>query len=79
MHSRACPRSAHHADQAFGLQDAESLAQAIAAQSRHSVFAYKKLYQEQADLPLNAGLAHEVFNSSGVGADFAERVAGKFG
>ncbi len=55
------------------------LASAIATQSRHSVFAYKKLYQEQADLPLNAGLAHEVFNSSGIGADFAERVAGKFG
>jgi enoyl-CoA hydratase len=55
------------------------IATAIAAQSRHSVFAYKKLYCEQADLPLNAGLAHEVFNSSGVGADFAERVAGKFG
>jgi enoyl-CoA hydratase len=57
----------------------EELAQAIAGQSRHSVFAYKKLYQEQADLPLRAGLAHEVFNSAGVGADFAERVAGRFG
>jgi enoyl-CoA hydratase len=55
------------------------IANAIAAQSRHSVFAYKKLYCEQADLPLNAGLAHEVFNSAGVGADFAERVAGQFG
>jgi enoyl-CoA hydratase len=55
------------------------IATAIATQSRHSVFAYKKLYAEQADLPLNAGLAHEVFNSSGVGADFAERVAGQFG
>jgi enoyl-CoA hydratase len=56
-----------------------ALAEAIAAQSRHSVFAYKKLYREQADLPLEAGLAHEVFNSAGVGADFAERVAGRFG
>jgi enoyl-CoA hydratase len=56
----------------------DELAQAIASQSRHSVFAYKKLYQEQADLPLHAGLAHEVFNGAGVGADFAERVAGKF-
>ena len=55
------------------------LAQAIAAQSRHSVFAYKKLYAEQADLPLNADLAHEVFGGSGVGADFADRVKGKFG
>jgi enoyl-CoA hydratase len=55
------------------------IATAITAQSRHSVFAYKKLYAEQADLPLNAGLAHEVFNSAGVGADFAARVAGQFG
>ena len=55
------------------------LAEAIAAQSRHSVFAYKKLYREQADLPLGPGLAHEVFNSSGVGPDFADRVAGRFG
>lgn len=56
----------------------DELAQAIASQSRHSVFAYKKLYQEQADLPLHAGLAHEVFNSAGVGADFAERVGKQF-
>ncbi|MBK6706696.1 MAG: enoyl-CoA hydratase/isomerase family protein [Sphingomonadales bacterium] len=55
------------------------LANAIAAQSRHSVFAYKRLYQEQADLPLNAGLAYEVFNSAGVGPDFVERVSGQFG
>ena len=55
------------------------LAEAIAAQSRHSVLAYKKLYREQADLPLSAGLAHEVFNSAGIGADFAERVGAQFG
>ncbi len=55
------------------------LAKAIAEQSRHSVFAYKKLYAEQADLPLQAGLAHEVFASAGVGPDFAERVSGQFG
>lgn len=54
------------------------IAGAIARQSRHSVFAYKKLYQEQADLPLNAGLAHEVFSSAGVGPDFAERVGARF-
>ncbi|ALJ13655.1 enoyl-CoA hydratase/isomerase family protein [Sphingopyxis macrogoltabida] len=53
-----------------------TLAEAIAAQSRHSVFAYKRLYREQADLPLAAGLAHEVFNSAGVAPDMAERVAG---
>jgi enoyl-CoA hydratase len=61
------------------VAETQRLASAIAGQSRHSVFAYKKLYAEQADLPLNAGLAHEVFASAGVGADFAERVAGKFG
>ena len=53
-----------------------TLAEAIAAQSRHSVFAYKRLYREQADLPLGPGLAHEVFNSAGVAHDMAERVAG---
>lgn len=55
------------------------LAKAIARQSRHSVFAYKKLYREQADLPLAAGLAHEVFGSAGVGPDFAARVSDQFG
>ena len=55
------------------------LADAIAAQSRHSVFAYKKLYREQTDLPLAAGLAHEVFNGAGVGPDFAARVNRQFG
>ena len=55
------------------------LAEAIAGQSRHSVFAYKRLYREAADLPLAAGLAHEVFNGAGVGPDFAERVSGQFG
>ncbi|WP_421837614.1 enoyl-CoA hydratase/isomerase family protein [Novosphingobium sp.] len=55
------------------------LAEAIASQSRHSVFAYKRLYREQDDLPLQAGLAHEVFASAGVGPDFAERVSGQFG
>lgn len=55
---------------------ARALAEAIAAQSRHSVFAYKKLYREQTDLPLDAGLVHEVSNSAGVAPDMAERVAG---
>lgn len=54
------------------------MARAIAGQSRHSIFAYKELYVAQADLPLGAGLAHEVFNTRGVGADLAERVAGGF-
>ncbi|WP_298290825.1 enoyl-CoA hydratase/isomerase family protein [Novosphingobium sp.] len=55
------------------------LAKAIASQSRHSVFAYKALYTEQTDLPLDAGLAHELFNTRGVGPDLAERVAKGFG
>jgi enoyl-CoA hydratase len=65
-------------DDALAAKTAE-LAAAIAGQSRHSVFAYKQLYTEQADLPLAAGLAHEVFASAGVGPDFAARVAGRFG
>lgn len=55
------------------------LAEAIAAQSRHSIFAYKRLYTAQADLPLDAGLAWEIVNTEGVGPDFAARVAGQFG
>ena len=55
------------------------MAEAIAAQSRHSVLAYKALYRAQADLPLEAGLAYEVFNTAGIGPDFAERVSGRFG
>lgn len=55
------------------------MARAIAGQSRHSVFAYKELYMAQADLPLAAGLAHEVFNTRGRGADLEDRVAEGFG
>ena len=58
---------------------AMDMATAIAAQSRHSVFAYKRLYREQADLPLSAGLAHEVYASAGTGPDMADRVAAMFG
>ena len=60
--------------------DAEAfrIATAIAGQSRHSVFAYKKLYAEQADLPLAAGLAHEISVSAGIGPDFVERVSRQF-
>lgn len=55
------------------------MAAAIAGQSRHSVLSYKALYRAQADLPLEAGLAYEVFNTAGVGPDFAQRVGGQFG
>ncbi len=54
------------------------MARAIANQSRHSVFAYKALYVAQADLPLGAGLAHEVFNTKGVGSDLRARVSQGF-
>jgi len=54
------------------------MARAIAGQSRHSIFAYKELYMAQADLPLDAGLAHEVFNTKGRGTDLEERVAEGF-
>lgn len=55
------------------------IAEAMAGQNRHSIFAYKQLYSQQADLPLEVGLAHEVFATAGVGKDFAERVSGQFG
>jgi len=55
-----------------------AMARAIITQSQHSVRAYKELYTAQADLTLGAGLAHEVFNTKGVGADLAERVAKGF-
>lgn len=59
-------------------KEALRMAETIAAQSRHSVFAYKRLYTEQADLPLAAGLAHEVFRTAGIGPDFTERVGAQF-
>jgi len=40
---------------------AAAMAATIVAQNRRSVLAYKKLYQEQADLALEPGLAHEVY------------------
>lgn len=55
------------------------MARAIAAQSRHSILAYKELYIAQADLPLAAGLAHEVFYTRGRGSDLEARVIEGFG
>lgn len=51
----------------------------IAALSWHSHRGNKALLEATADMPLEAGLAHEVFASPGAGPDFAERVGGKFG
>ncbi len=53
-----------------------ALAEAMAAQSRHSLFAYKQLYRAQCDLALDAGLAHEINSSVGAGPDMADRIAG---
>lgn len=55
------------------------MARAIAGQSRHSMLAYKELYIAQADLPLAAGLAHEVFYTKGRGTDLEDRVSEGFG
>lgn len=55
------------------------MARAIAAQSHHSILAYKELYLAQADLPLAAGLAHEVFYTRGRGSDLEARVSEGFG
>lgn len=52
------------------------IAQAISAQSRHSIFAYKQLYLAQQGLRPDEGLAHEVYFSAGVGPDAADRISG---
>lgn len=59
--------------------EVERLARDIANLSWHSHRGNKALLSATSDLPLEAGLAHEVFASPGVGPDFAERVGGKFG
>ncbi|RYY43546.1 MAG: enoyl-CoA hydratase/isomerase family protein [Sphingomonadales bacterium] len=57
----------------------DTLAAEIAAQSRHSLRGYKRLFRETADLPLGAGLAWEIAHSPGKAPDFAARVSGRFG
>lgn len=57
-------------------EKALEVARNIASQSRHSVFAYKRLYLAQQSLGLDEGLAHEVYFSAGVGPDAAARVSG---
>jgi enoyl-CoA hydratase len=55
------------------------LAADIAGQSWHSLRGYKRLLNETEGMPLASGLAHEVYESPGIGPDFAERVGRKFG
>ncbi len=50
------------------------LADAILAQSPHSQRAIKRLLLETDGFPLEAGLAHETYNSPGQGADMMARV-----
>jgi len=51
------------------------LAATIAALSPHSHRANKQLLLETDGLPLQAGLAHEIYRSAGRGADMQERIA----
>jgi enoyl-CoA hydratase len=52
-----------------------ALAAEIAANSPFSHAANKRLLRESDGLPLDAGLAHEVFRGEGVGPDMRERIA----
>ncbi len=47
----------------------------IAANSSHSHAANKRLLENTDGLPLEEGLAHEVFRGEGVGPDMRERIA----
>ncbi len=49
----------------------------LAAQSWHSLRAYKRLFIETQDMPLAGGLAYEAAFNPGAGPDFAERRAAK--
>jgi enoyl-CoA hydratase/carnithine racemase len=60
-------------------QELQSLADSILAQSWHSNRGNKRLLLETEGLSLQAGLAHETYNSPGIGADFAARVGETFG
>jgi enoyl-CoA hydratase/carnithine racemase len=52
-----------------------AIAKMILANSWHSHRANKRLLIETDALPLEAGLAHEVYRSAGVGPDMRERIA----
>ncbi len=56
-------------------RELQSLAETILANSWFSHRANKRLIVDTDSLPLEAGLAHEVFRSAGVGPDMRERIA----
>jgi enoyl-CoA hydratase len=62
------------ADEAFDAE-LETLAKTILANSWFSHRANKRLLVETDGLPLDAGLAHEVFRGAGRGPDMEERIA----
>jgi enoyl-CoA hydratase len=51
-----------------------AFARTITANAPHSIASYKKLMADTDGLPLRYGLAHEVHNNPGFGADMVERV-----
>ena len=53
----------------------DALIEEIAANSPHSHAANKRLLENTDGLPLDEGLAHEVFRGEGVGPDMRERIA----
>jgi enoyl-CoA hydratase len=55
--------------------EVNALVAAILANSWHSNFANKRILLETASLPLDAGLAHEVYTNPGPAADQKERLA----
>ena len=62
------------ADDAFD-RELRALADTILANSWYSHRANKRLLIETDGLPLEAGLAHEVYRSAGVGPDSRDRIA----
>jgi enoyl-CoA hydratase len=62
-------------DDAFD-RELRSLADMVLANSWFSHRANKRLLMDTDGLPLEAGLAHEVFRSAGVGPDMRDRIAG---
>jgi len=52
----------------------EELCATVLAQSPHSHRAHKRLLLETDGMPVSAGLAYEIYNSPGRGADFRDRI-----
>jgi enoyl-CoA hydratase/carnithine racemase len=63
------------ADDAFEA-GVEEFCRAMLANSWFSLRANKKLLRDSDGLSLDAGLAHEIYNSEGVGPDMAARIGG---